>query len=478
MLSQKRCMMLQFAILAFIFLCLLPIAAKPSIWYDESFTINIAQKSLPEVIRLTAQDVHPPFYYLIVKLFISIGGTGFLVMRLPSLLCYAGLIIVSIFFFHRYFSPQCSLLVTVILCSVPNMFKYALELRMYSMSMLLVTSGAYVAYELMLQYDKVENPPLRSVIYRWLLFAILGALSAYTHYFAGVASAATALLLLVYLIFRRKQSHALLHWAGSCALMFLLYLPWLPTLLKQMRSIDGNYWIAPVTESNLHLYPEFLFSMPQDFLRTALIVVFVTGSLLCILRIHRDTDSFWIVGCFGVILLWMTFGIGYSMLRNPILIDRYLLVLFPLFWIPPAYGWMAQKNWLPILLLLFAFCCVNNYEMTYDDHASLQQITLESYIKENAEENDIFFHFGMSGWCINRVYFPEYEHYVVDSALNGCTDAFYTLTDGYAVESLDQIPDASHIWCFNGDWVGSFEALGYQIDSITVGNQEIYKLYK
>ena len=39
------------------------------IWYDELFTVGMAEHSYGELVRFTAADVHPPLYYCIVKLF-------------------------------------------------------------------------------------------------------------------------------------------------------------------------------------------------------------------------------------------------------------------------------------------------------------------------------------------------------------------------------------------------------------------------
>lgn len=42
------------------------------IWYDELFSMGLAVQPLGELISITARDVHPPLYYMIVKLFLSL----------------------------------------------------------------------------------------------------------------------------------------------------------------------------------------------------------------------------------------------------------------------------------------------------------------------------------------------------------------------------------------------------------------------
>lgn len=58
-----------------------------SIWFDEAFSWTLAsQFGLSEVITRTAQDVHPPLYYLILSAWVSVFGQSLLAMRLLSVL--------------------------------------------------------------------------------------------------------------------------------------------------------------------------------------------------------------------------------------------------------------------------------------------------------------------------------------------------------------------------------------------------------
>ena len=152
--TYKKIPRVQICMIILMFVCLLPVIFKPCIWYDESFTINIVRKPLPELFRITALDVHPPLYYLVVKLFVGVLGDHIWVYHIPSLLFYILLLILTALFFSKYFDDRMSLLVTAAFCSLPNMIKYALEIRMYSMSMLLILSGLYISYIMMLGSNK------------------------------------------------------------------------------------------------------------------------------------------------------------------------------------------------------------------------------------------------------------------------------------------------------------------------------------
>ena len=45
-----------------------------SVWADEAYTMLLVQKPWPEAWRLLLSDVHPPLYYIIVKLVCTVFG--------------------------------------------------------------------------------------------------------------------------------------------------------------------------------------------------------------------------------------------------------------------------------------------------------------------------------------------------------------------------------------------------------------------
>ena len=82
-----------------------------NIWTDEAYTIQlIRENSFTGIITGTANDVHPPLYYLMLKIFINVFGDSIPVYKLfsicPLILCFvlAGTKI------RKYWGEQTSLL--------------------------------------------------------------------------------------------------------------------------------------------------------------------------------------------------------------------------------------------------------------------------------------------------------------------------------------------------------------------------------
>lgn len=66
---------------------------RPVFSYDESYTIAMARNSFSNIVRITANDVHAPLYYFMVKIISILLGGSVYAGRLLSLLCiYATLI--------------------------------------------------------------------------------------------------------------------------------------------------------------------------------------------------------------------------------------------------------------------------------------------------------------------------------------------------------------------------------------------------
>ena len=57
------------------FLCIsVFLSFSDDIWYDELFTMGLINQPFGKLISITARDVHPPLYFLIVKLFIKLNN--------------------------------------------------------------------------------------------------------------------------------------------------------------------------------------------------------------------------------------------------------------------------------------------------------------------------------------------------------------------------------------------------------------------
>lgn len=110
------------------------------LWWDEGYTVYFATEPITTMMRLTAQDIHPPLYYGLLHGWLLIWGSASpLVLRAFSIL--AGVLAIPAigWLAHLLFParPSISLLSVVLLAISPIHLFYSQEVRMYGLALLL-----------------------------------------------------------------------------------------------------------------------------------------------------------------------------------------------------------------------------------------------------------------------------------------------------------------------------------------------------
>ena len=100
--------------------------------YDEFFSMNWTALSWKEMMGVLSQDVHPPLYYIGLKIWRSIFGNSVCAARMfsaiPSILI-AG---IGGWWLHRKAGSKSAVWYLILLFGNPFMFQKAVEIRMYS----------------------------------------------------------------------------------------------------------------------------------------------------------------------------------------------------------------------------------------------------------------------------------------------------------------------------------------------------------
>jgi uncharacterized membrane protein len=104
------------------------------LWFDEIFGVHAARMKWAEMFKFVAADIiHPPLFYALLKLWISIGGESLLWLRLlPVILSTAALVPVVLLCRELRLRAN-EINRTIALLAVSGyQIKYAQEERMYS----------------------------------------------------------------------------------------------------------------------------------------------------------------------------------------------------------------------------------------------------------------------------------------------------------------------------------------------------------
>jgi hypothetical protein len=234
---------------------------SPVLKPDEAFSWRLTQYRLNEIVRRSAEDVHPPLYYIVLKFWCRLVGDGVVALRLPSIICGLSAVLLA----YR---------LAVLICETPEedrscyqpgsrqhscwmvgflaslcvalsevQIDASVTARMYALGALLALGSTVVA----VKASKEQSLPAR----RLATLSVVNASLLYTHNYGVFIVVAQYALLLVQSVYLWEKRKTCLKFPSSvlasASICLLLYFPWLPSLLWQTGTVMGGYWIGPIT---------------------------------------------------------------------------------------------------------------------------------------------------------------------------------------------------------------------------------------
>ena len=216
-----------------------------SFWNDEGNSARLSERTLPLIIEGTASDVHPPLYYVLLRGWRELLGENEFGLRsfsaFAGILTVAATIALARFFFSsfRRRPPSVLTLLAGLFAALnPALVYYSQETRMYAL-LALISSLSTLILLGWLTHDR-----------RWawaLAYTLLTTAGLYTHYFYPTVIVFQGFIILgwllrkyVTLVFAPLQLTAEpnwprvpLTWLLTVGISLTLYLPWVPTFLRQ-----------------------------------------------------------------------------------------------------------------------------------------------------------------------------------------------------------------------------------------------------
>ncbi len=344
---------------------------KQSLWYDEGVTWYLTQFSLLDLIRWTAADIQPPFYYLVLWVTTRLFGQSEWALRFPSTIF--GLLAVPMMWQvgRRVIGQQISgdkqtwwsirhvaLLAAGFMAFSPLMVYYSQEARMYSLLVLQALLGSYLVFVLPQRQFKRSNF-LRSLLWvaqgnvRLSLGYILCMASAlYTHYFSLFLLIVHTLYLPLHYIRPLKRSPP----PSTSPLPLLIFItllcftPWLPILLTRLGD-DPSYWpgALKLPEILLDVLISFAVGGKREMILEAQGTPLAIGfgliliGRVVILAVRDQTPQPLIF-----LLLWLLLPIMAIILlsyRTPKFNPRYTMLAWPAFALLIAQGLHQLYSW-------------------------------------------------------------------------------------------------------------------------------------
>ena len=148
-------------------------------WFDEIFSIKLINMTIPEMLRATANDVHPPLYYVILKVFCHFFSQSGPALHAASLLPYVIVLILALTVIRRRFGRSTAFLFVTFMSLLQCTLRYNVEIRMYSWVVLFVLT-AYLSLYAIFNSNRKRS---------YVLFTAASLAAAYSHYYALIAVA-------------------------------------------------------------------------------------------------------------------------------------------------------------------------------------------------------------------------------------------------------------------------------------------------
>ncbi len=192
----------------------------PSLWYDETFSVWLAQDSLKDLIhRVVSVDNHPPLFALLLFVTSRLFGDTDFTLRFLSVATSTLAVAAFIRLGRRVGGPAVGLSVGVLAACSPYYVYYGQEARDYALALLLGV----------LALDAAIRAVTAFRLAAWLELGVEVVLSLYTHYAFGFVLVALAVVLAPVTLLRWVQAGwrvALPGPAAAAAIVLLGYAPW------------------------------------------------------------------------------------------------------------------------------------------------------------------------------------------------------------------------------------------------------------
>ncbi|MCC6865357.1 MAG: glycosyltransferase family 39 protein [Ignavibacteria bacterium] len=429
--------------------------SQKNLWFDEVFSWHLSLESFYTIIVQTANDIHPPLFYFLLKIWNYVFGDSVTSMRFLSAVLTSS----SVFFLYpisrRYLDFNNSVFVLMLYIVSPLNIYYSQEVRMAGMNLFWNIGSAFFLLKLM---DKPHNYHRIFKDRYSILFVIFTAAGIYTHYFSFFILAGE-LLFIIYSYL--KTPKRIIPFIILFTAIFILYLFWIPDFITHINR--GQSWRSPQRLYDvLHEYVNFIrdLNLGLYYYYTDLKIVGYITYFSAIAVILAFTGIFFknIENNEKPILLIFLLFIplilaGIISFKQRIEFYRYLSILVPYYSFFIVYGlnkWGRKYIFYPILMLLLI---VNIYGMRIHYSFNFKNDDYRDLIKRINREyltgDRIYVEPNYNGWVINyykkqnkiNITDPVYLRYgwneLMDSLNTQKPERFWLVMDYSSIDTLD-----------------------------------------
>ena len=387
-----------FTIIFVSILIIIPISLcfSKSIWVDEGFSLRWSMWPFPAFIERIKLDVCP-LYLCMLRIVLTVTGNSLLAAKLFSVLAVFLLFIIGAFFVKREFGYRAMIFYCLFVLFTPMMLTKSVEVRTYTWSFFFVSYSCVQMYYLLRPSCTRKN---------WILFTLSSLAAAYTHYFAVLTLVIVYSGIFIFYLFKRDFKK-LMAWLLCAICTIVLYLPWVPIILRQMKS-ETTSWIPAATSRLGIMRDMFRSDIPRlENIYILLLVIFALVGFILWCRL-RTVELYWSLVCMSAVWIILIFGLLFEKMMRPVLVAKYLMI--PLY--VTILGMCCICKYMPkyllcIPMLLFVITGLRVYPKVYAaEYDTMAEETLQ-FADEHFREGDIILYDYGDLCSVIPYYFPE-----------------------------------------------------------------------
>lgn len=358
-----------------------------SIWHDEGYTMWLVRYNFWDIIVRDFRDVHPPGYYILTKIWVSIFGTSVFAVRFFSLIFSAGIIYLVYKIIKEIWDEQAAFWASLITAFSPFMIRFGQEARMYGVVAFFTTLGTYYLVKFL---KEKENKYL-------IPYALSMTVAVYNQYYAFFVIIVHWIIMATFTpgffslnwikAFKNRINLFNPYWWLATISVFALYLPWFPVAYRQVTRVSGSYWIKPewITIRTIpgnvlqfitynHLDDLFRWGILGQVFYWLLILVLVFGGIYIFKNQEKRkiAASLFVYGFLPMVLVFTL-----SKLKTPVYQDRYFpfsaLGLFAVWGV--LISMIKNKYWrYGLITLVIGTLLIGNYIIHNEVNHQMAQV--------------------------------------------------------------------------------------------------------
>lgn len=390
-----------------------------NIWFDEAYSVGLANQSFIDIWKIGGHDVHPVLYYWMLRIVNILSNGSILVYRLFSTLPIALLGLLGFTHIKKNFGEKTGIIFSFLCYFLPIMAVDANQIRMYTWAIYIVSILAVYAYRIYLGQSTKKN---------WLIFGIFSLASIYIHYYGLMAAGLINVFLLIYFIKNKKWNE--LKWQIPLGIIqIILYIPCLIYLLAQMKHVSKGFWIEYEPHRFIQIIGfqmEGIIDVGVGFFANILLFI-VLG--ITVFRKRKDKSINWKPAIFSVLIyvsVILAALVITKVLNSAILYYRYLFVITGLYIFAISYILSKEDNKYIILTVcsIILLLGINNTVIQAKENYAESNGKQIEYLRENIKENDVLVYSNIGNGSIIASNFLDNKQYFYNPEDWGVVEAY------------------------------------------------------